>query len=457
MTDKVRTRFAPSPTGALHLGGARTALLNALWARKHGGVFLLRFEDTDAARSRLEFARAIEEDLAWLGIAPDRVSFQSRRHAQHEAALASLAEQGLAYRCFCSPEQLERDRALARAAGRPPRYAGRCRRLAPSEAEARAQAGESFVWRLAAHAEEGEVRWQEMDGAELAIPRSALDDPILVRSSGSFTFLLPNAIDDAEDGISHVIRGEDQRTNTAYQLLILQALKKQAPVYQHISLIVDAAGRKLSKREADFAIAELRRQGWEPEAVVQWLVRLGMPNLDPEALSLEALAEAFSAERLSRAPVRVQQEALAHWNERVLQAMDDDARAKRLALWLPERAQPQAKALARLLKENLTRLSEVRSYARLWDAHAPIDEEAKAVLKGAPWLADAAEKLAALGAIDRWLAALKQEGRKGKALFLPLRAAVLGRLDGPPLMEVLRFLGAQGVHARILDALEQAR
>ncbi|RMH59588.1 MAG: glutamate--tRNA ligase, partial [Zetaproteobacteria bacterium] len=218
------TRFAPSPTGYLHLGNLRTALLNWLFARKHGGRFLLRFEDTDAERCEKRFVEAIVEDLRWLGLNWDgEALFQSAHAAQHERALAALAERGLAYRCFCTEQQLALDRKLARARGLPPRYAGRCRRLAADVAAGRAER-EAFVWRLRVHGEEGSVIVPDLLRGEVRFARRDLDDPVVKRSDGSFTFLLPNAIDDALDGITHVLRGDDHLTNSAYQVWLLEAL-----------------------------------------------------------------------------------------------------------------------------------------------------------------------------------------------------------------------------------------
>ncbi|MDQ7011982.1 MAG: glutamate--tRNA ligase, partial [Mariprofundaceae bacterium] len=266
----VVTRFAPSPTGMLHLGNVRTALLNWLYARKHGGSFRLRFEDTDRDRSEATFIQAIQDDLSWLGLCWDGdVLFQSAHAGKHAAALEQLAGDGLAYRCFCTEKQLMLDRKLATSRGLPPRYAGRCRALSAAEAKRRAEE-EPFVWRLAIQQQEGDeaVVVRDVLRGDVRFFRRDLDDPVIVRSDGTFTFLLPNAVDDAADGITHVLRGDDHLTNSAYQVWLLEQLGYMPPVYLHHGLLLGEDGAKLSKRSGSHSIAELRGKGLLPTALV---------------------------------------------------------------------------------------------------------------------------------------------------------------------------------------------
>ncbi len=435
------------------MGGARIALLNFLLARAEGGAFLLRWEDTDPRRSRPEYEAAIRRDLAWLGISWDEETRQSAARARHEEALRKLAAKGLAYRCFCTEEELARARARMKAQGRAPRYSGRCRRLAPEEAARRA-AHEPFVWRLAARSKEGEIVVEDLLRGAVRFARRDLDDPVLVRTDGSFTFLLPNAVDDAHEGITHAIRGDDHLTNAAYQTLILQALDMPAPRYAHVGLLVDEQGRKLSKRTGDVRLEDLRRAGWEPEAVALLLVRLGHPNLPEDALDLDAAARAFDPARLSTAPARWDPAQLAPLNARVLHALSLPELARRIRAWLPSEAQPQAEAIAEILRENLQKAEDVQKYARIWNETASITPDAREVLCENTWIFEHLPE--ENEDFDTYKKRLQQAvGKRGRALLLPLRAALLGRLDGPPLAVLFAFWGAKGARARMLAAQKE--
>ena len=450
---EVRTRFAPSPTGRLHAGGARIALLNFLLARAAGGAFLLRWEDTDARRADARFEAAIRRDLAWLGISWDAETRQSEARAHHERALHALAARGLAYRCFCPEEALARERARARAAGRPPRYSGCCRGLAPEEAARRAR-GAPCVWRLAARAETGEIVVRDLLRGEVRFARRDLDDPVLVRADGGFTFLLPNAVDDAREGVTHVVRGDDHLTNAAYQVLMLEALGLPVPRHAHVGLLVDAKGRKLSKRSGDADIGALREAGWEPEAVAVLLARLGHPNLPDDALDLDALARAFRPERLSTAPARWDPAQLAALNVRVLRALPPEALAARIRPWLPPAARARARAIADLVRENLARAADVRKYPRIWDETAPASEDARGVLCENPWVFEhLPENGEDFQAYRKRLE--RATGRRGRALMPALRAAMLGRTDGPPLAALFAFWGAEGARARMIASKKE--
>ncbi|MDQ6965317.1 MAG: glutamate--tRNA ligase, partial [Mariprofundaceae bacterium] len=351
------TRFAPSPTGLLHLGNVRTALLNWLYARHHGGQFLLRFEDTDADRSQDEFIEATRRDMGWLGLDwHGEAKFQTAHAAQHREALEKLADQGLAYRCFCSEHQLSLDRKLAASRGLPPRYTGRCRALSAGESAARA-VHEAHVWRLAAHVKEGSVTVKDALRGDVSFACVDLDDPVVARSNGSFTFLLPNAVDDAIDGITHVLRGDDHLTNSAYQVWLLHKLGYQPPVYLHHGLLLGPDGGKLSKRSGSHSVAEMRDAGLLPEALLQTMARLGHPNMPDEA-DMHELIAGFSAEHLSTSAVRWQDDALWRWQTRLLHGLPVE---DLLALITPLLADADA-AFAALVQGNMQKIEDVLDF-----------------------------------------------------------------------------------------------
>jgi len=455
----VVTRFAPSPTGMLHLGNVRTALLNWLYARKHGGRFLLRFEDTDRERSEAEYIKAIEEDLQWLGLAWDGdVLFQSAHAGKHHEALQQLAASGHAYRCFCTESQLNLDRKLATSRGLPPRYAGRCRAL-PAEESGQRSESESFVWRLAIRSDAGEVVVKDSLRGDVTFACRDLDDPVVVRSDGSFTFLLPNAVDDALDGITHTMRGDDHLTNSAYQVWLLERLGMKVPVYLHHGLLLGQDGAKLSKRSGSHSVSHLRTEGLLPEALIQAMARLGHPNLPEELTGLAALADHFEAEHLSTSSVRWSDETMWRWHERLLHTLSPELLAERLAGHFPGVAQEQLLAFAGLMRGNLERTEDAVNYGRLLEVKMTLPEgEDELAEAGAGFFRQA---LAAWNSSPKvewkgWTASVKEStGRSGKQLFLPLRIALTGMKHGPEMSHVVAFLGQEGVASRLEDLIKR--
>lgn len=450
MNATIVTRFAPSPTGLLHLGNVRTALLNWLYAQHFGGRFLLRFEDTDAGRSEQEFIEAIRRDLSWLGLDWDgEPKFQTSHASDHAAALEALAAQGLAYRCFCSAHQLELDRKLAASRGLPPRYTGRCRGLDVDASKARE--GEAHVWRLAVHAQEGEVMVEDLLRGAVHFARADLDDPVVARSDGSFTFLLPNAVDDALDDITHVLRGDDHLTNSAYQVWLLKHLGHTPPSYMHHGLLLGADGTKLSKRSGSHSVAELREAGLLPEALLQAMARLGHPNL-PEDTDTAGLAAHFEAQHLSTSAVRWQDDELWRWHTRLLHALPTERLLPRIQAVLPG----ADAGFAELVRGNLLRVEDALQFRRLLDTGAAPDDEAMGVVSeaGEDFFAGAlsAWKEAGDASWQAWLDTVKETtGAKGRGLFMPLRAALSGALHGPELSHIVDYLGKDGVAARLVD------
>jgi len=453
----VVTRFAPSPTGYLHLGNVRTALLNWLFARKHGGRFLLRFEDTDQNRSEQEFIAAIEEDLGWLGLNWDGApKFQSAHHGDHGVALQKLAASGHSYRCFCSETQLAIDRKLCAARGLPPRYAGRCRHLSAEQIEAKIAAGDPFVWRLAVHGE-GMVLVRDLLRSEVRFACADLDDPVVVRSDGSFTFLLPNAVDDALDGITHALRGDDHLTNSAYQVWLLERLGYTPPVYLHHGLLLGSDGGKLSKRSGSLSVREMRAAGLLPEALIQAMARLGHPNLSDDLHTPSDLAANYAADHLSSSSVRWSEEAMWRWHTRLLHKLPPGQLAPLLAPHLPPLEPSRLLAFAGLVEGNLERAEDVRHFLRLLAPNAAIEAEALAAAReaGADFFRAALAVWQAGG--HDWASfgngVKAATGARGKALFMPLRAALTGAAHGPEMSKAVAFLGEDGVAERLEQTL----
>ncbi len=461
---KVVTRFAPSPTGLMHLGNVRTAMLNWMFAHKMGGKFLLRFEDTDQSRSEQQYIDALKEDMLWLGLQWDEEPlFQSAHAAQHRRALEKLAEGQLAYPCFCSESTLNLDRKLATSRGLPPRYSGRCRHLSAKERETRLQS-EPHTWRLAVHAEEGEVVVPDLLRNNVHFLRKDLDDPVVVRSDGTFTFLLPNAIDDAVDGITHVLRGDDHLTNSAYQVWMLESLGYVAPVCLHHGLLLGEDGAKLSKRTGSHSVADLRAAGLFPEALQQAMIRLGHPNIPDDAVTLDGLMQHTDIEHLSTSSVRWSNDDMWRWHTKILHDKPAEILAPLLVTAFETAAvtleAERALLFAEMMAGNLNRVEDVLQFKRLLHATAAIASDDIATVKesGAAFFTQAIETWKELAVADwkSWTALLKDvSGKKGKGLFLPLRLALTGQTHGPEMDRVVLFLGKEGVEQRLNDVLGQ--
>ena len=457
------SRFAPSPTGELHLGNARTALFNLLLARHAGGRFLLRIEDTDPGRSLETHAQALLADLRWLGLdwdaGPDREDErgpyrQSQRGALYARNLARLEQQGAVYPCFCTPEELELSRRAQRAAGRPPRYDGTCRDLDAVERARRAAAGRG-----------ASLRFRVPQGARLEFtdfvhgPQSFLSDDIgdfiVRRADGSAAFLFANAVDDASMGVSHVLRGEDHLTNTPRQLLILGSLGLPAPAYGHVALIVGADGAPLSKRHGAVSVREYRERGYEPQALVNHLFRLGHAPALHGLATLAEMAAAFDAAHLGRAPARFDEQQLAVWQRDVVRRLSPAAARSWLAPVLPPGLDADAaEALAAALLPNLTLPADARPWIEIvFGGPPPLTESAAALVRGAgaAYFAAAAAAAAAHGNDLAAIAAAVRAatGRRGAELYMPLRAALTGLEHGPELAPLLRAMPPGKAHERL--------
>ncbi|MFA5119882.1 glutamate--tRNA ligase [Zavarzinia sp.] len=466
------TRFAPSPTGYLHIGGARTALFNWLFARHFGGIFRLRIEDTDRQRSTEDAIQKIFEGLQWLGLDWDgEVVFQFARAERHAAEARRLVAEGKAYYCYCTPDELTRMREEARAQGLPPRYNGYWRDRDPAEAPA----GVAPAVRLKAP-REGETLVQDLVQGDVRFPNTELDDMILLRSDGTPTYMLSVVVDDHDMGITHVIRGDDHLTNTARQTQLYLALGWDVPAFAHIPLIHGPDGAKLSKRHGALGVDAYRDLGYLPEAMRNYLLRLGWGHGDEEIISTEQAIEWFGLENVGRSPARFDYAKLDNLNGHYLRQADD---ARLAGLIAPKLAETAGHALTEAetslvtramegLKARAKTLVQLTESARFLVTPRPLPFDAKAeklIAKGTPGhdrLSALADELAAIDSfsaaqIEGAARALAEAtGAKLGDIAQPLRAAVTGSTVSPPIFEVAEILGRDETLARIADALRHA-
>lgn len=469
LTMTIVTRFAPSPTGFLHIGGARTALFNRLFAHHHGGRYLLRVEDTDVKRSTQEAIDAIYDSLKWLGLDwdGDPVS-QSARRARHVEVARTLLETGHAYRCYASPDELKEMREQQKAAGQPMRYDGRWRDRDPAEAPA----GVEPVIRLKAP-QTGETVVEDMVQGQVTVANAQLDDMILLRSDGTPTYMLSVVVDDHDMEITHVIRGDDHLTNAFRQIQLFNALGWTPPVYGHVPLIHGPDGAKLSKRHGALGAEAYRDMGFLPESLRNYLLRLGWGHGDDEIISDEQAISWFDGSGLGKAPARFDTAKLTALNVHYLKHADPQ---RLISLLEPELEQVSGTPLDATAKSRLTQgmpsLTEraktlldlqdsaalyVRPRPLAYDAKAQklLSNDGKAVLVAAqnslmdqdPWSADALEQWARDYA--------ETSGLKLGQLAQPLRAAMTGTNVSPPIFEVMAIFGREETLARIEDAVKE--
>ena len=461
----IRTRFAPSPTGLLHIGGARTALFNYLFARHHEGQFLLRIEDTDRERSTQQAVDVILQGLAWLGLNPDEPPiFQSTRAARHAEVAAELVAAGRAYRCYTSAEELRDMRERATAEGRPPRYDGRWRDRDPADAPP----GIAPVIRLRVP-QAGATVVDDLVQGQVRVENAELDDMIILRSDGSPTYLHAVVVDDHDMAITHVIRGDDHLTNTFRQVQIFEAMGWEKPNFAHIPLIHGADGAKLSKRHGAVSVLEFAAQGFLPEALCNYLLRLGWGHGDAEILSRDEAIALFDLDGVGRAASRMDYAKLTHLNG-VWLRQADDARLtadvlRRLAgqpgLTLDAVAEARILALMPGLKERAKTLVDLAASAAFLARAVPLEFDAKAqaaltpdaramLAELAPHLSDTDFSPAALDAALRAFA--DSTGRKLGQVAQPLRAALTGSLMSPGIDATLAALGREEALSRIVSA-----
>lgn len=442
----VKVRFAPSPTGKLHVGNVRAALLNWLWARKQGGVFLLRSDDTDQARSTKAYEEGIKADLAWLGLSHGEFARQSERFAEYDAAAKWLKDKGLLYPCYETAEELDRKRKLQRTRGLPPVYDRAALALSEEERANLEAEGRRAHWRL--RLSQRPVSWRDLIRGEITVDTKAVSDPVLIREDGQYLYTLPSCVDDVDFGITHVIRGEDHVTNTATQVELFQHLlafrgQGAVPAFAHHSLLVGADGQGLSKRLGSLSIEAMREAGFEPAALTSFLARLGTSDpIEPQA-DIMALVERFSFEKFGKAPARFDEEELGMLNTKILHALPWAQVADRL---MPMGVN---QALWEAVRGNIAKLADVKEWLEV--IKGPIEP----VIEDASYTDEAAALVPSSSSLDlqSWPAltsALKEQtGRKGKQLFMPLRLALTGRSHGPDMAVMYQMIGAEKAKARL--------
>jgi len=481
VTDSVRVRFAPSPTGFLHIGGARTALYNWAYARHHGGTFVLRIEDTDPERSTEENTQAILRAMSWLGLDYDEGPgvggefgpyFQTQRFTRYAEGLEMLKASGNAYPCFCSAEELDVKREAARAKGGFAGYDGACRALPADVAASRVAAGEPHVWRLRVPEKRGDITFTDAVRGDVTFPDSAVDDFVLARTDGSPTYNFAVVMDDVDMKITHVVRGDDHLSNTPKQIVVYEALDMPVPIFAHLSMIWGADGKRLSKRHGATSVEAYAEMGYLPEALINYLALLGW-SLDGETTIIDAdtLKANFSLDRISKNPAIFDVEKLEWMNGVYIRAFTAAEFIERMIPWLEAAGLTTAEdaaarpewytRLAPLVSERIKRLDEIVPMVSFLFEEPTIDEKAREKVLAKPgagkaldgavealtevaWTAESIE-----AALRELPAALEL---KPKAVFQSLRVAVTGSTISPPLFESFELLGRDKTLARIAAA-----
>ena len=439
---QIKVRFAPSPTGNLHVGNLRTALVNFLFARKAGGQFMLRIDDTDTERSTAAFEEGIRADLQWMGMAWDVEDRQSERLDRYDAALAQLRADGRAYACYETPEELALKRKTQLSAGRPPVYDRAALKLTAEQIAAFEAEGRQPHWRF--RLEDVEVRWHDMVRGDVAYHMSSLSDPVLMREDGRVIYTLASVVDDIDHGISHILRGEDHVTNSAAQIQLFEALGAQAPTMGHMALLAGADGEGLSKRLGSLSIAELRYNDTEAMAIASLLARIGTSDPVVPTADMATVIDGFDITRFGRATAKFDPAELAQVNAKVVQELPFATVAERLEAAAVGGGEPFWMAV----RDNLSDVGEAGDWWRICTQPiTPIIDSAA--------VTDAAADLLPEGDVEAsiwqdWTKAVAAaSGAKGRGLFMPLRLALTGREKGPEIAPLLAFMGRERVLARL--------
>lgn len=480
MTNLIKSRFAPSPTGELHLGNVRTALFNWLFAGSQQGTFVLRIEDTDAERSESRHEQALIEDLHWLGVhwqeGPDCGGEngpyrQSARLGIYQKYYQQLLEKDLMYPCFCSTQQLSLSRKAQLASGRPPRYAGTCAHLAKKEVEARLKTGEQPAWRFRVPGS-GAVGFEDMVRGMQQFQCADIGDFVIQRSDGSAAFFFCNALDDALMGVTHVLRGEDHLSNTPRQMMILQALELPVPQYGHTAMIVDEHGAPLSKRGGSRSIRSLREAGYLGAAVVNYMARLGHQYSRNDFLDSDALQSGFVLSSLGRAPARFDSTQLDYWQKQAMEQADMEQLWDWCCEYPDDRqrtikqrvAATQRHDFIQAIRDNCLFPKDISHWAQVvYDELPPYSSAAEQVIAtaGSGFYQAALEILSVQQQASTPMdfrsfasAVGSAVGVKGKQLFMPLRAAISGQTSGPEMARLWTLLGTERTMARLRHAID---
>ena len=445
MTNPI-VRFAPSPTGKLHVGNVRTALINWLFAKANNGTFILRIDDTDRERSTKAYEDGLKADLKWLGLEWGDTFNESDKFADYDAAAEKLREAGLLYACYETADELERQRKLARATGKPPIYNRAALKLSDADKAALEAEGRKPHWRFKLSGER--VEWNDLVRGEQSIDTSSLSDPILIREDGSYLYTLPSCVDDVDAKITHVVRGEDHVTNSGAQIEIFRALGGAAPAMAHTPLLVGADGSGLSKRLGSLSIEQLREDGFEPMAIASLLAKIGTSDNVEVRASLEALAGEFDFGKIGRAPARFDEAELKKLNADILHEMSFETARPQL-----EKIDPRMIETAlfwETVRANCDLLPDAAKFVPVVfeDITPVIDADDREFITQAASLLPDTEF--GEGAWKEWTSVLKSEtGRKGRGLFMPLRKAITGMEHGPDMGAMLRLIGREKVLERL--------
>jgi glutamyl-tRNA synthetase len=447
----VKVRFAPSPTGKLHVGNIRTALVNWLFAKGQNGVFVLRIDDTDLERSTKENEDGIRQDLTWLGLGWDETFKQSEKFDRYAAAAEELKAKGLLYPCYETPDELERRKKIALSRGKPPVYDRAALELTAEQRKELEAQGRKPHWRFKLSG--GRAEWNDLVRGQQSIDTSSVSDPVLIREDGSFLYTMPSVVDDIDAKITHVIRGEDHVTNSGAQIEIFLAFGAKPPEMAHMPLLIGADGQGLSKRLGSLSAQELRNEGFEPMAILSLLAKLGTSDPVEARDSLQQLALEFSFSKMGRAPARFDENELNGLNANIVHQLDFGAAKPRLAkLTYGDKATPE---FWDTVRANLVTVSD----AALWltvvyggGLTGPdLSDEDKAFIGEAAALFPAGD--VTLETWKTWAEAVKAKtGRKGKQLFQPLRRVLTDQDHGPEMDKMLVLIGAEKARARLVQA-----
>ena len=440
MTD-VKVRFAPSPTGNLHVGNLRTALVNHLFARRAGGHFMLRIDDTDTERSTAEFETSIRADLQWMGMSWDSEDRQSARLDRYDAALRQLADAGRAYPCYETPEELALKRKAQLSAGRPPVYDRAALKLSDAKKAEFEAAGRRSHWRFRLN--DTDVSWTDMVRGDVSYHMSSLSDPVLMREDGRVIYTMASVVDDIDHGITHIIRGEDHVTNSAAQIQLFEALGATAPTMGHVALLAGADGEGLSKRLGSLSIGQLRDEGMEAAALAGLLARIGTADPVVPLAEMRDIVDGFDLSRFGRATAKFDPAELSQVNARIVQQLGFDNVGDRLA----GLGVAGGEAFWMAVRDNLSTVAEAAEWWQVCTAPtAPVIEAAAVTHAAADLLPDevSAETW------QSWTKAVAEAtGAKGRGLFMPLRLALTGRQKGPEIAPLLAFIGRDRILARL--------
>ena len=438
-----KVRFAPSPTGHLHVGNLRTALVNFLYAKKAGGHFMLRIDDTDPQRSTEEFEASIRSDLNWLGISWDGEGRQSERLKKYRSALQTLIENGRAYPCYETQEELQLKRKAQLMSGKPPVYDRAALNLTDAQKKAFSQKNITPHYRFLL--KDMEVKWKDLVRGESSINMSSLSDPVLLRADGRVIYTLASVVDDIEFGITTILRGEDHVTNSAAQIQLFEALGAEAPEMGHIALLSGSDGQNLSKRLGSLSIGQLRDSGFEPLAIISLLSRIGTSDAIEAFAEFNEIIEQFSIKKFGRSIAKFDQTELSLINSKILQSLNFDKVFDRFKLLgIPDIDAEFWNAI----RGNIAHFEDVKFWWSLCNS------EIKPIIQDTE-LCNFAIKTMPEGELTaeiwpKWISLISEKtGKKGQSLFQPLRLALTGRMQGPEIKNLLRYMGRERVRKRL--------